>query len=201
MQIQSRGEISLFYEIYLITYRALLCQIRNPMDVFFKLVQAVFTALIVLLVFGNVSIRLFRLEQSIFWITLRSCKTFEESSSSWSHQMLLVEYKEPLLLLPMKDQSSWENVSAKVTRLLLISLQELALTFPLSLSILQLELLLSTGQRVSVFLMLKNASNWWQWSMLFTSALLLMDFSTLLLFLSFKLLWLWCQCSSFPSCC
>lgn len=54
VEIQSRGGISLFYEIYLITYRAFLCQIRNPMDVFFKLVQSVFTALIVIVVFGNV---------------------------------------------------------------------------------------------------------------------------------------------------
>lgn len=78
MQIQSRGEISLFYEIYLITYRALLCQIRNPMDVFFKLIQAVFTALIVLLVFGDVSIYQCRLEKLTLLTILKSCKIFEE---------------------------------------------------------------------------------------------------------------------------
>ena len=32
--------------------RTLLCVLRNPMDVFFKLLQAVFTAVIVVVVFG-----------------------------------------------------------------------------------------------------------------------------------------------------
>jgi hypothetical protein len=45
---------SFFYEFYLIFYRSLLCQIRNPMDVGLKIAQSIFTALIVIIVFGTV---------------------------------------------------------------------------------------------------------------------------------------------------
>jgi hypothetical protein len=54
---KKEADISIFREFYLILYRALICQIRNPMDVFFKTVQSVFTAVIVLLVFGSVTQR------------------------------------------------------------------------------------------------------------------------------------------------
>ena len=63
LEIKREQEITLFYELYLILFRALLCQVRNPMDVLFKLVQAVFTAVIVFLVFGEVISRLPRLAQ------------------------------------------------------------------------------------------------------------------------------------------
>lgn len=52
---------SFFYEFYLIFYRSLICQIRNPMDVLLKIIQSVFTAVIVIIVFGRVSIPLYRL--------------------------------------------------------------------------------------------------------------------------------------------
>jgi hypothetical protein len=58
--IQKGREISIFYEMMVILQRAFICQIRNPMDVFFKLIQSIFTALIVLLVFGDVLLLLFR---------------------------------------------------------------------------------------------------------------------------------------------
>lgn len=61
--------ISFFYEFYLIFYRSLICQIRNPMDVGLKVIQSVFTALIVIVVFGQVKIYLCRLIMIIIRIS------------------------------------------------------------------------------------------------------------------------------------
>jgi len=93
--IQNRGDVSLFFELYIIIYRAFLCQIRNPMDVFFKIIQSVFTAVIVLLVFGEVSHFLFRSDQSIWSTTKISFKILEELFSSLLLPMHLEAYKEP----------------------------------------------------------------------------------------------------------
>ena len=38
--------------------RTLLCLIRNPMDVGFKVIQSIFTALVVVIVFGQVILKI-----------------------------------------------------------------------------------------------------------------------------------------------
>lgn len=120
-------------EFYYILYRALLCQLRNPMDVFFKVVQSVFTAVIVFLVFGNVSFNQLRSDQQKLMIKpWGNFKTFEESSFSSLHPMLSVACKALFPLFLANDLSSSENVSAKVTKQLPTLLLELLLTFLLS---------------------------------------------------------------------
>ena len=49
------ADVSVFTELWLIFHRALLCQLRNPMDVMLKTVQSIFTAIIVIVVFGKVT--------------------------------------------------------------------------------------------------------------------------------------------------
>lgn len=55
LQPEKKINISFFYELWLIFLRSLLCQVRNPMDLGLKFIQSVFTALIVLVVFGQVT--------------------------------------------------------------------------------------------------------------------------------------------------
>lgn len=58
LEKEKKRGISIFYELWLIFYRSLLCQIRNPMDLGLKAIQAIFTALIVIVVFGQVTLYL-----------------------------------------------------------------------------------------------------------------------------------------------
>lgn len=51
---QKKQDVSFIYETYLIMSRTLQCLLRNPMDVGFKLIQSIFTALIVVIVYGQV---------------------------------------------------------------------------------------------------------------------------------------------------
>lgn len=75
------------------------------MDVLFKLIQSVFTALIVLLVFGQVILDLFRL--GLLWmLPLRSCRIFEGLSFSWLLLMPLEGYRVLLLLFQLRGQYS-----------------------------------------------------------------------------------------------
>ena len=55
LQKSAKNEVSLLMEMWLIFRRALTCQLRNPMDVTLKVVQSIFTAAIVIIVFGNVN--------------------------------------------------------------------------------------------------------------------------------------------------
>jgi hypothetical protein len=117
VEIKNEAEISLIMELYYIVTRALICQLRNPMDVFFKIIQAVFTAVIVFLVFGDVVINAPRLAQlKSTTKQSASCKTSGESSSSSSPPTLSEASRAPYLLFQMKDPFSCVNVSAKATR-------------------------------------------------------------------------------------
>lgn len=64
LKAQSRQDVSFWFETYLIMVRTLQCLIRNPMDVGFKLIQSIFTAIIVVIVYGdNVSIEFISLDR------------------------------------------------------------------------------------------------------------------------------------------
>ena len=89
------------------------------MDVTLKLVQSIFTALIVIVVFGRVNLFLFRLIIQVF-------KMCEGWASSWCLRMRLEEYKELLPLFRWKGQFLSDKDIAKHIQVSLTSLRELS---------------------------------------------------------------------------
>ena len=174
--------------------RTLQCLLRNPMDVGFKLIQSVFTAIIVVIVYGHV--RCFLMLRSI---TISS-RMSRVSYFSWFQVMLSQVCRALWLRCPDKGQFFWGKDTVKYTQRYRTFWQEQRRISHLNLCTQPQELLWFTSSQDSEIRHLSNFYAWQSQSTAYIFVVRPMDCFTRQSFPSLKQPWLWFRFWSFPSC-